>query len=396
MKVKKVLHRLGKAPEDEAELKRVARALGSELPQQRMEVLRSFRAELARFNLPDGGYAAGYVTSMLDVTAEFEASLREADDEREVTRRALREDWRSVLFALRESAMLPKDLASRLGKDRPTITRILKRMRTAGLVQSFAHDSLDGRMRPHRLTLQGKNLVSQIATESTDLPSDLARGITLAVRFFQQLGAQASSTGRELNAIANEVLQDIPKATNAVQVWAEETRRVGLVDSADQFSTTPMDSPPTAQAMPGGHMAETRSLTDPAAEEADVEERPLWKRIPDILSELEQYRDRDTPIYVRTSDSTWGAWAYALQSGDSTGMSRAIVKGDMLANSLAPPERRFALVYDNPAAIDADREEPAMRAFLERADNKFVITEESDRVPEGFIPLSPLELADEE
>ena len=434
MKVKKILHRLASAPESERELRRVARSLANEFTRQRLRVLREFRSGLATLqsnrideSTQAGMYASGYMASLLDVTAEYEVHLQEVDDSQAVARVALREDWREVLGHLQGGARLPSDLASVMGKDRPTITRVLKKMRLAGLVETFASDSLDGRMRPHRLTLRGRALYEQLGAEVRNLSSgtggaaaggaenpggaqrdpsggmanrdaagaesglgdEIARGIALAVSLFRQLGEHPDTSARQLDRIAEEILQNDVEARNAVRIWARETERAGLraglIDGRD--STTPASSPAAdAEAAPAG--------TSQPAGNPSVSERALWNRIPAIMSELEQYRG-DMPVFVRTSDGTWGAWAYALE-GDQSGMSRTIVKGDILAQSLTPPDSRFALVYDNPEAIDADREEPAMRAFLERADNKFVVTTTADQAPEGFIPLSARELAEEE
>lgn len=83
MKVSKVIRRFAESPSDQTELRRVARSLGSELPLQRTEVLREFRAGIANTSLgyqqspliDDVSYAAGYVDSMLDVTAEYETAF---------------------------------------------------------------------------------------------------------------------------------------------------------------------------------------------------------------------------------------------------------------------------------------------------------------------------------
>ena len=410
MKVNKVLKRLSATPDRKAELSRVARALANGLSRQRVQTLREFRAGLAKVDVPEESenylYATGYLTSLLDVTAEYEVFLQGVEDSQEVARTALREDWRAVLVELNESARLPSDLAIRLGKDRPTVTRILKRMRIAGLVESFAHDSLDGRMRPHRLTIRGRNLLEQLAAKDNNpaahavhLSDEIAQGIALAVRFFQQIGEHPDTTAEELDAIAKEMLPRSGNAWDAVQVFATETERVGLRARAAKAGAghEPTDiasNPAGAQAAPSP-ATERRTAARQSAN-AVVSDDHEWSRIPAILSELAQYKDTDTPVFVRTTDDgTWGAWAYALQ--DNAGGSRTIVQGDILAQSLSPPpDQRFALVYESPLAIAADRQEPAMRAFLERATDKFVIASSDDQIPEGFIALSPRVLSEEE
>ena len=83
MKVQKVIARFSTAPSSQTELRRVARSLGSELPRQRVDTLREFRSEISRTAISTDAevpidqmsYAAGYVDSMMDVTAEYETCV---------------------------------------------------------------------------------------------------------------------------------------------------------------------------------------------------------------------------------------------------------------------------------------------------------------------------------
>ena len=84
MKVNKVAARISSASCNPQELRRVARALGSELPHRRVDTLRQFRASMSRLpvsatargaDLDETSYAAGYVHSMLDISAEYESSI---------------------------------------------------------------------------------------------------------------------------------------------------------------------------------------------------------------------------------------------------------------------------------------------------------------------------------
>jgi DNA-binding MarR family transcriptional regulator len=379
MKVTKVLTRFASAPEDEQELRRVGRALGDELPRHRLEVLRSFRGGLARVPVPGASYAAGYVAGLLDITAEYETHVRESADTQELTRAALREDWRGVLAMLAQGPKLPSELAAGLGKDRPSVTRMLKRLRAAGLVQVYSSDALDGRRRPHRLTVQGRRLLDSLAAAgSSALPADVASGITVAVGLFRHLLSHPASSADDLHAIARSALSDPEKASRAVGEWVEQCKQAGLLSQKEPASgLDPAPSHAHVGAHAGGHAEPAPAPFDDAS----------WHRIPSILTELRK-RDRHVPLYVRTNDMAWGAWAYALQNTDATGMSRTIVNGDILAQSIAPPAQRFDLIYDTPDAIAMDRDEPTMRAFWEQAREKFVVTAAAEDVPDGFIQLN--------
>lgn len=359
MKVDKVLARFATAPENKKELRRVARALGNELPRHRLDVLRKFRAGLAKQRVTDGSLAEGYIDGLLDVTAEYEVSLRQGADECEIQRQALRKDWREVLLVLKEGPKRPSDVAALLAKDRPTVTRILKKLRAAGLVQVYASDELDGRTRPHRLTLLGQRIVEGL---DAGISADVERGISIAVALFRHLVTHASSPTTALDPIAHAFLGDPGAAAAAVSLWAAEAKDAGLVaELGDEYLLAPGNEAPV-----GGR------------------NEVLWDNIPALLDQLKGRKDEEVPVLVRTHEA-WGAWAYALQD-HSTGRSRTIDNGDILAQTIELPPR-FDLLYDDPAVIGVDRDIPTMQALMQRADEKFVITTAGDPVPEGFIQI---------
>ncbi|MCG8424850.1 MAG: winged helix-turn-helix domain-containing protein [Proteobacteria bacterium] len=379
MKVEKVLSRFAAAPEDEGELRRLARAVGDELSRQRLEILQSFRAGLARIHRRDSrSFASGYIASLLDVVAEYEVSVRQAYDAKELQRLAVREDWREILFALEAGPRLPSELAVAAGKDRPSITRILKRLRMAGLVQAYADGSIDGRMRPHRLTLDGRRLVEMLQRQ---VPDGVERGIRVAVSLFHHLATHTSSSALELDALARTVLDDT-EAAAAVNTWARRAKEAGLLTEL-----SPVRPTRSSEAGPQYHLAPPhRGDADPPST-LDSRNSALWHGIPDILTQIADRRDQDVPVYVRTSTGAWGAWAYALQNRDATGMSRTIVDGDILSGTVEPPDRPFDLVYDDPEVIEIDREQPTMQAFMAQADEKFAVSSGGESVPDDFISL---------
>lgn len=381
MNLEKVIHRFASAPHDPAELRRLARALGSELPREQLETLRSFRAELAQTPVVEDedvdarSYAAGYVASMLDVTAEYETSVQQKGDERTLERMVAREGWRDVLRALCDGPRLPSELASALGEDRSKITRTLQKLRAAGLVQAHAGESPDGRKRPHRLTVQGRRVATELGAGVSD---DMARGIRLAVSLFKHLLAQSPSPATTLDTIAEDILGDTAAAPEAVGLWAEEAQKAGLVAEyqGDVPVATPVES---SDGVPQAVLAR--------GSEAVRRSHALWQAAPAVLGQINERKGESMPVYVRTSDESWGAWAYALGKLETPG--RTIVDGDITSRALEPPAQRFVLLYDNADTLRADREQPTMQAFMERAADKFVVAEpgETADVPEGFTRL---------
>lgn len=367
MNLQKILTRFTHAPEDRGELRRVARALGNELPRQRLKILRSFRAQMARVSMRGKSYAAGYVSGMLDVTAEYESTVQQGEEDGALRRVALREGWRDILMALETGPRLPSELARRLGRDRSTITRILRQLRAAGLVRASS-DALDGRARPHRLTAQGRRMLTG---SNTAISNDVERGIAIAVHLFQYLLDHDTTPASALDTIAEEVLGNNDAARAAVSKWAAESQKAGMVAAERDLAS-------------GSERYHISSQGNPALA---VRSSLLWRSIPSVLNQRKQYRREVIPVYVRTGGEGWAAWAHALHTDETCRASRTIVNGDLVSRAIEPPTERFDLLYDDPAAIHSDRDEPTMQAFMAQADAKFVIAATEVEIPEGFIPL---------
>jgi DNA-binding MarR family transcriptional regulator len=379
MNLDKVIRRIAGSVQERAELRRLARALGRELSREHLDALRSARAALARLAIssePDSdvdaqSYACGYVASMVDVTAEYETSVRHGEDARMLEQLVIREGCRELLSLLRSGPKLPSELADTLGEDRSTLTRLLQKLRAAGLVMVHAGDATDRRQRPHRLAPEGRRVLDRL---DAGLSGDVARGIHLAVEVFRHLLANASSPTSALESIAIELLQDPLAAAAAVDVWASAAKQAGLVTSSHVRRSDTVPFPVRAA----------------GSAPTDVPSDRMWNAAPILLRRINTRASDPVPVYVRTNDETWGAWAYALAQGHGKGLSRTIVDGDIVSRSVQPPEQRFLLLYDDPAAIHSDRHEPTMRAFLERAEQKYVVTglgDDDTDIPDEFIAL---------
>lgn len=377
MKVQKALLRLANAADDPHELRRVARALASELPHQRPEVLRTVRAGLARADLPEKSFAAGYVAGMLDVATEYEGHVHTEIDRATQHDIASRRDARAVLSVLAAGAARPDELAALLGCEPADVADLLDELATAGLVEAQAIAADDRHMRPYRLTLTGVRVLEALPPA---LSSDIETGIRIAIRMFGYLSRHESSPASALQEIAEEALHDPDAAAAAVQTWAVEAKDAALVTESEIPPAHGLHAPPRDEVFYSSSRA-------PAP--ADVRSERLWQHVPMFLAQVEARRDARVPVYVRTTASGWSAWAFALQSQDETGMSRTILDGDILARSVSPPDQRFDLIYDSREALEADRDEPTMQAFLERADEKFIVATHDDEVPEGFTRLAP-------
>ncbi|WP_428261269.1 hypothetical protein [Haliangium sp.] len=375
MKVHKTLSRLAAQPDDPAELRRVARALGDELSRRRLEVLRDFRAGLARAESGRETFAAGYVAGLLDIAAEVTTHIQ-ADDDASARRELVgRAEVRAMMLELRVQAEAPATLASRLGLEPVDVVGILDELELAGLVQPYAATHEDKHMRPYRLTRDGQRTLDEaLASVSPEVEA----GIRIAIGMFRYMCQHQASPASALREIAEEELHDPAAAAMAVHVWAEESQDAGLI--------TELDPPLGATRAPGDELYHV-TLHGNAGTDARADR--LWQHVPVLLSQLQARPGEQVPLFVRTNSAGWGAWAYALQNQDETGESRTILDGDLLARTVTPPGVRFDLIYDSRATLEADQDQPAMRELIEHADERFLVSSNDDEPPEGFTLLSP-------
>jgi DNA-binding MarR family transcriptional regulator len=389
MNLNKVITRFSAAPSDRDELRRLARALGSELPREQLEVLRRFRAELARVSGGGAGmdgdlFAAGYVSSMLDVTAEYETSVQQSEDAQALEAMVDREGWGEVLQHLNAGSKLPSELADELGEDRSTVTRKLQKLRAAGLARVQAGRTVDGRKKPHRLTAEGRRLTAKL---QAGLSPDVVRGIRVAVALFRHLIASNSSITSTLDKVAGEALGQRGHAPEAVRVWASEAENAGLISKVPGA-----ESAPEAEA----DVRVSNGVPQPVLANGTSRSEALWYGAPLLLRKLARRSSERVPVYVRTTDEGSGPWAHALDRLEPPG--RTIVDEDIAAHAIEPPDQRFHLVYDDPDAIRGDILEPIMREFMERAAAKFVVVapDQDHDIPEGFIELEMDDSLDDE
>lgn len=397
MNIPKIISRFIASPENPVELKRVARALGRELPRRQLDVLCRFRTEMAYVSFGDQlqsidhtrSFAAGYVEGMLDVSTEFEVSLRQHLDTRECEQTAMGEGWGDVLSLLRDGPKLPSEIAERLGESRSNVSRTLAKMRAAELIQISPDDVFDGRTRPHELTPTGKHFLGRLEQL---LPDATVQGIEVAVALVGHVLGQATSAAHELHSVAQRMLDSEDAAKQAVEVWTNAFIESGMMHDIRQ------PEQPVAHEVESAikHVDVTTRPKEPLPVTVSSDEP--WQRAPRVLSQVKQRTDESVPVYVRTTDTAWPAWAFALSQQDAAGQSRTIVDGDIRTRSIKPPERGFRLVYDDPATLRADRNDPTMRAFMERADEKYIVsypgTECSD-IPSGFVQLDMLSVKNE-
>lgn len=156
MDVDKVLKRLI-AKCDIAELRRTARALGSELRRDRHKVISQFRAGIARLRLEDP-YLKGYLDAISDVTQAYQATALKLEEEQGL-REFVKEEaipgvpYRHLLKQLKEKPQTAKDLADYYYVEEEELEQPLAKLLVLWLVEGYGDKPI------YRTTLYGSKAI---------------------------------------------------------------------------------------------------------------------------------------------------------------------------------------------------------------------------------------------
>lgn len=176
---------LAESADPTAELGRIARQLGYMLVNAPLQAVRDFRAEAAEArDLPERdrlekAFEKGVLFALCEVAAGFDAELREKQERQQLTAWAGdRPLHGALLLNLQGNASYPKDLAARVERDFGQVSRALKDLVQAGLVERMETGREgDQRKRPYRLTQEGLRLVivSRLTSEQSSKAMKPAR-----------------------------------------------------------------------------------------------------------------------------------------------------------------------------------------------------------------------------
>lgn len=187
-------------------LRELAEELAHELTRRRPGTLRSWQSKVARAAAgASDSFARGYLEAVADVAAHFEAALSPLLEEESLARWVRRQEWvLPYLLTLRGGAHLPSEVASQRNDDPALVSRRLARLREAGLVETEAAGSQDGRTRPHHLTLKGEELAARVSVE---LPAETAQVIRAVVELVRLLTVSSGASAPFLQEIVEGTLR---------------------------------------------------------------------------------------------------------------------------------------------------------------------------------------------
>jgi DNA-binding MarR family transcriptional regulator len=364
MNIRRTLERIRGAATDGEELRRAARDLGHELTRNRVEVLREFRAELAR--LPEKGtaeFVLGYRNALRDVVAAFEAAVQPAqEEERALSFARATENARSILEQLADGPARPSELASRLGLDPSVVSRSLGRLRAASLAESLpASESMDGRSRLHMITLRGERVLGQLPRSQVTRTNEAV--LQIAASFLERVLTEGR-VRPPISARYGEGERSLDPAPFAH--WLGETcvRRGLLSRVAGDVYASP-----------------TRS-TD--ALWASMEVALKRGGAPDFLAELANAVPTKETLLVRSGNPD--LWRIFLRAGWKAFPQQDTLEWQDLAAGDPVPERKpIVIFYDSVALLLQDLADNSFVAHRTAADFHFVATAPgAEPVPEPF------------
>lgn len=153
------------AKSDDQELPRLAREIGQELSINRGGLLDELRTSLEETSRDAGDFTRGFLQALAEVVRGYQAEELPKEQVQRASAQARLRDWGPALQAMANGPVLPTELRTFLGEaELSSVSRLLKDMRNMGLVDLFSSPGVDGRMRPHHLTLLGKRVLEGLST----------------------------------------------------------------------------------------------------------------------------------------------------------------------------------------------------------------------------------------
>jgi hypothetical protein len=164
MNVDKVLDRL-RDKCDLAELRRTARAVGGELPRNRIDVLNRFRARSCAIQIDDL-FQRGYLEGLLAVTRAYVSVIQAKQDEAELLRTAKQKPGNGVTFfqileQLKDSCSTVNELAGHFKLDPDEMHQHLDSLSVFWLVQNYNTSR-------YGITLHGERLLELDKADPAD------------------------------------------------------------------------------------------------------------------------------------------------------------------------------------------------------------------------------------
>jgi DNA-binding MarR family transcriptional regulator len=160
------------AAQERRELRRLAHDLGYVVGRLGAAAARSFLEEFGGTVATAGSdLVHGFRLALVEYMKSYESGRRAADDEEAAEDAAIYRDWQRVLELCRRPRGAA-ELAGLLDQSASQVSRTLRAMREAGLVEAFP--SPDAEERPHRLTPRGERATERVADETCGATGEIA------------------------------------------------------------------------------------------------------------------------------------------------------------------------------------------------------------------------------
>ena len=191
MQLNEIHESIKEAISDDQALPHLSREIGRKLALNRLEVLDrletldELRTALEKASHHAKDYTRGFLEALAEVVRAYQAELMPSKDDESIIALASRQArWPPALEAMKGGPVRPTELRTLLRKRRDdtelelsTVSRLLKDMRDAGLVELFSGPGADGRMRPHHLTSLGRRVLADLSSK-TQFAMDSAAMVT--------------------------------------------------------------------------------------------------------------------------------------------------------------------------------------------------------------------------
>lgn len=368
MRLDKVARKLAGGRPDERLLRSLSADVGHELPRGRLEVLARFRELLARAEPSEPrSFEEGYRVALLEVVAAYEAEAGALQEEKEVEALLRRRGWKQVLTALEQGPRTQAQLAEALEMDKGQLSRLLKDMRSARLVEVFQTPESKHSSQPHQLSLRGQRLLERLVADRGSLSAEVTEALRMAARFFAHRLVAGRLGSPWMSALPSPVKPRL--AEQVERMLTQEAQKLGIL--AEGELPAPNVEPP----------------------ESIILERLFERKEGERIAVLDDLLERapGKVLLLRASNPLrWqGSILRAISDEELLPNSRILQDADIWTGLFDIPRTPYVLVYENPALRALDRQQGGLLEELEtRAQEKFCFFVPPQTVPREYEGIS--------
>lgn len=192
---------------------------------------------------PEDDGVAVYRDAVADSLGALREVVAKAQRDRFDDESAIKDRWADVLCAVQLGTSRPSRIAKLLGITGGAVSKIVRDLRSAGLVAQAATDGSDGRARPLHLTHDGERLLDRQGARVATLQSQVETIVSLQ-RMIVEADAPVSTA--QLTAVVERGFAGPASPSAVAEFFVDEAEAAGLVWRTPTGVVSALTRPPVA------------------------------------------------------------------------------------------------------------------------------------------------------